>query len=52
VISAVLFPGSLALIVLLPRFSHHLDHRGPGGLLQGVLASPAPRAAIVLGKAG
>lgn len=47
------FPGSLALIVLFTAIFSTIsiieDRRE--GFLQGVLASPAPRAAIVFGKA-
>lgn len=47
------FPGSLALIVLFTALfsSISIIEDRQEGFLQGVLASPAPRAAIVLGKA-
>lgn len=47
------FPGSLALIVLFTAIFSTISiiEDRQEGFLQGVLASPAPRAAIVLGKA-
>lgn len=47
------FPGSLALIVLFTALFSTISiiEDRQEGFLQGVLASPAPRAAIVLGKA-
>src|SRR5262245_31810060 len=47
------FPGSLALIVLLTAIFSTISviEDRQEGFLQGVLASPAPRAAIVVGKA-
>lgn len=47
------FPGSLALIVLLTATlsTASIVEDRHEGFLQGVLASPAPRVAIVLGKA-
>jgi len=47
------FPGSLALIVLFTALFSCISiiEDRQEGFLQGVLASPAPRAAIVLGKA-
>ena len=50
---AYYFPGSLALIVLFTAIFSTISiiEDRQEGFLQGVLASPAPRAAIVLGKA-
>ena len=47
------FPGSLALIVLFTAIFSTISivEDRQEGFLQGVLASPAPRLAIVLGKA-
>ena len=47
------FPGSLALIVLFTALFSTISiiEDRQEGFLQGVLASPAPRASIVLGKA-
>ena len=47
------FPGSLALIVLFTAIFSTISiiEDRQEGFLQGVLASPAPRAAIVVGKA-
>ncbi|MDP2318534.1 MAG: ABC transporter permease [Acidobacteriota bacterium] len=47
------FPGSLALIVLFTALFSTISiiEDRQEGFLQGVLASPAPRAAIVMGKA-
>ena len=47
------FPGSLALIVLFTAIFSTISiiEDRQEGFLQGVLASPAPRAAIVFGKA-
>jgi len=47
------FPGSLALIVLFTAIFSTISiiEDRQEGFLQGVLASPAPRAAIVMGKA-
>ena len=47
------FPGSLALIVLFTAVFSTISiiEDRQEGFLQGVLASPAPRAAIVIGKA-